>query len=274
MALMKSLIHTLIRKSVPFKARVRWHQWKRRREWKRNPLPWATARGLTEDFPCVLNARTSPLHRATSGPQAGTSEGKERNLALGCAEVDGLVIGPGEVFSFCRTVGPTTAKRGFVPGLEMHDQEFTKSPGGGLCQLANMLFGLSVDADAEIIERHRHSFDLFADMDRTVPFGFGATVFYNHVDFQFKNTLSQPILLRVWIEDRELHGEVRTANCPGWRMRVLETGHRFFRENGDIWRENHLWKQKVMIDGSECPREPLISTRAMVLYPADHLIQS
>lgn len=269
---MQSFIKTLVRKAVPFEIRVRWHQWKRHFDWKLHPLPWATGRGLAEDFSCVLNARTSPLHRATSGPQAGTSEGKERNLALGCAEVNGLVIGPGEVFSFCRTVGPTTARRGFVPGLEMHDQEFTRSPGGGLCQLANLVFALSVDADAEIIERHRHSFDLFPDIDRTVPFGFGATVFYNHVDFQFRNTLTQPILLRVWIEGRELHGEVRTAACPGWRMRVWETGHRFFRENDAIWRENQLWKQKIMIDGTACPKEPLIATRAMVLYPADHLL--
>lgn len=271
---MKTPVRTLARKAVPFGARVRWHQWKRHLDWKRNPLPWATGRGFAKDFPCVLDERSSPLHRATSGPQAGTSEGKERNLALGCARVDNLVIGPGEVFSFCRTVGPTTAKRGFVPGLEMHDQEFTRSPGGGLCQLANLLFGLCVGADAEIIERHRHSFDLFPDTDRTVPFGFGATVFYNHIDFQFRNTLPQPILLRVWIDGRQLRGEVRTASCPGWRMRVEETGHRFFRLANEVWRENHLWKQKVMTDGSASPREPLFYTRAKVLYQADHLVES
>lgn len=268
---MKTLIRLMARKAVPFAARVRWHQTLRHLDWKLHPHPWSNTRDNLGDFPCVIDERSSPLHRVSAGGM--TSEGKERNIALGAQAVDLLVIAPGEVFSFCRTVGPTTRKRGFVPGLEMHDQELTRSPGGGLCQLANLIFGLAVHADAEIVERHRHSFDLFPDAERTVPFGFGATVFYNHVDFQFRNTLDQALLLHTWIEDERLHGQIRTATDPGWRMRVVETGHRFFRENGAIYRENHLWRQKVASDGTEQPMTPLFSTKAQVLYPAEHLLE-
>jgi vancomycin resistance protein VanW len=264
----------LARQAVPFGLRVRWHQWRRHREWALHPLPWATGRGRVEDFPHVIDHRSSPLRRAEHGPQAGTAEGKERNLALGGAAVDGLIVAPGEVFSFCRTVGPTTRARGFVPGLEMHDEAFTRSPGGGLCQLANLLLGLAVASDTEIVERHRHSFDLFPDVDRTVPFGFGATVFYNHVDFQFRNRLPQPLLFRVWLAEGRLHGEARVASCPGWRIRVLETGHRFYRENDVVYRENTLWTQKVTRDGVELPPELLFTNHARVLYPADHLVES
>jgi vancomycin resistance protein VanW len=271
---MKTLLRAIARKATPFGARVRWHQARRHIEWKLHPLPWATLRGNPDDFPCVMDERSSPLHRVTAGSQGLTSEGKETNIALGSKAVNGLVIAPGEVFSFCRTIGPTTRRRGFVPGLEMHDQELTRSPGGGLCQLANLLFALAVHADAEIVERHRHSFDLFPDADRTVPFGFGATVFYNHVDFQFRNTLDQPLLLHTWIENERLHGQIRLPSDPGWRMRVVETGHRFFRENGSIYRENHLWKQRVLTDGSELEKQALFSTRATVLYPAEHLLES
>ncbi len=269
---MKSLIRGIVRNALPFSARARWHRTMRRLDWKLHPLPWATARGNPDDFPCVMDERSSPLHRVSAGGM--TSEGKERNIALGALAVDLLVIPPGGVFSFCRAVGPTTGKRGFVPGLEMHDQELTRSEGGGLCQLANLIFGLAVHADAEIVERHRHSFDLFPDADRTVPFGFGATVFYNYVDFQFRNTLDQALLLHTRVEGGRLHGQIRTAADPGWRMRVVETGHRFFRENGSIYRENHLWKQKVGPDGTEHPRLPLFSTKAQVMYPADHLLEN
>jgi vancomycin resistance protein VanW len=268
------MIRTLARKAVPFGARVRWHQALRHLHWRLHPLPWATSRAELAAFPCVMEQRSSPLHRVSAGPGALTSEGKEQNIALGVKAVDGLVIGPGEVFSFCRTVGPTTRARGFVAGLEMHDQELTRSPGGGLCQLANLLFGLAIGVDAEIVERHRHSFDLFPDVDRTAPFGFGATVFYNHVDFQFRNTLARPVLLHTWIEDRQLHGQARMPECPGWRMRVVETGHRFCREGSDVFRENQLWKQRILSDGTEQPRVPLFTTKAKVLYPADHLIEA
>lgn len=204
----------------------------------------------------------------------GVADGKETNIALGASAVDRIVVGPGEVFSFCRTVGPPTRRRGFVPGLEMHDREFTYAEGGGLCQLANLLFGLAVHADAEIVERHRHSFDLFPDTDRTVPFGFGATVFYNHVDFRFRNTLDQRLLLRTWIEGDRLRGEARLERCPGWRIRVAEAGHRFFREDGAIWRENRLLRCRVSTNGGEDEPVPLIANRAKVLYPAEHLLES
>jgi vancomycin resistance protein VanW len=269
---MNSFLRASYRKIVPFALRVRLQQTKRHLHWRLHPLPWATQHADPADFPCIIDERSSPLHRVTAGSQGLTSEGKEKNIALGSAAIDGIVIAPGEVFSFCRVIGPTTCKRGYVPGLEMHDQELTRSPGGGLCQLANLLFAMAVHADAEIVERHRHSFDLFPDADRTVPFGFGATVFYNHVDFQFRNTLDQPLMLHTWVEDERLHGQVRLPQCPGWRMRVVETGHRFYRENGLIYRENQLWKQRVLIDGIEQARAPLFSTKAQVLYPADHLI--
>ena len=145
---------SLVRHLVPFGARVRLHQARRHLEWKLRPLPWAVERGNPADFPCVMDERSSPLHRVTAGSQGLTSDGKETNIALGSKAIDGLVIAPCEVFSFCRTIGPTTARRGYVPGLEMHDQELTRSPGGGLCQLANLLFALAVHADAEIVERH------------------------------------------------------------------------------------------------------------------------
>jgi hypothetical protein len=94
------------------------------------------------------------------------------------------------------------------------------------------------------------------------------------VDFQFRNTLDQPLVLHTWVEGARLFGQIRIPRCPGWRVRVVETGHRFFRENGVIYRENHLWKQRVSSDGTEQERVPLFSTKAQVLYPAEHLLES
>ena len=257
---------------LPFSIRVRCHRMRRHLHWRLHPLPWALMRGSPDSFPFVLEERSSPLHRAGLAP--GTTEGKRTNVSLGAAAVDGLVVRPGEVFSFCRTVGPTTRRRGYAPGLEMHDQQFTKAHGGGLCQLSNLLFGLAVYADAAIVERHRHSFDLFPDTDRSVPFGFGATVFYNHVDFQFRNTLEQPMLLRTWIDSDVLRGQVRLTHDPGWRVRVVEEGHRFFREHGEIFRENRLLRQRINASGEESAPVLLLASKARVLYPAEHLVDS
>lgn len=81
------------------------------------------------------------------------------------------------VFSFTRSVGPSTRSRGYLPALEFRDGQTVTAVGGGLCQLANLIVLLGIEAGLEIVERHRHSLDLFPDAERTAPFGCGATVF-------------------------------------------------------------------------------------------------
>jgi vancomycin resistance protein VanW len=82
-----------------------------------------------------------------------------------------------------------------LPALEFRDGETVTAVGGGLCQLANLLVLLGIEAGMEILERHRHSLDLFPDADRTAPFGCGATVFYNYVDLRLRNVMDFPLLL-------------------------------------------------------------------------------
>ena len=65
--------------------------------------------------------------------------------------------------------------------------------GGGLCQLANMLYWLALHTPLVIKERHHHSFDLFPDDRRVIPFGTGTSVFYNYVDLQFYNPTAQSV---------------------------------------------------------------------------------
>src|SRR5260370_34676795 len=92
----------------------------------------------------------------------------------------------------------------------------------------------------KVVERHRHGLDLFPDHQRTVPFGCGATVFYNYADLRFENPLPQPVLLRCRIERRCLVGQLLTVDDPGWTVEVYEVGHRFFQEGDMRMRENRI----------------------------------
>lgn len=243
----------------------------RRAHWLLRPQAWAVVRGDSRSFPRLLAGRESPLQRADTGGLAAHTAEKTRNLELACAKVNGLVIGPGELFSFCRTVGPTTRRRGYLPALEMHDGTMSASVGGGLCQLANLLFALAVAVNAEVIERHRHSLDLFPDTGRDVPFGFGATVFYNYVDFQFRNRLPFPVLLEVNVRPPVLAGAIRAAEALPFTVRVEETDHAFYRRDGAVWRRNKVWREVTAADGA-VTRELLLANDCKVLYPADHLV--
>ncbi|OPZ84445.1 MAG: Vancomycin B-type resistance protein VanW [bacterium ADurb.Bin429] len=255
-----------------FGLRVMVHQLRRYAEWLLHPRPWAVGRGKLDEYPVLAVERSSPLQRAPDGAISSYCAEKTRNLRLACAKVDGLVIAPGEVFSFCRAVGPTTRQAGYLPALELRDGALGPAVGGGLCQLANLLFLLAVQVNAEIIERHRHSYDLFRDVGRTVPFGCGATVFYNYVDFQFRNTLPFPLLLRAAVEPPELHSALYAREPLPFTATIVETDHRFFRRDGDIYRANRLWRDVAWHDG-HTTHELLFENECRVLYDAEDLVE-
>ena len=117
-----------------------------------------------------------------------------------------------------------------------------------------------------ITERHRHGLDLFRDHERTVPFGCGATVFFNYEDMRFENPLPQPVLLRLRIEGRSLAVEIRGRDDPGWWVEIYETEHRFFREGGQWMRENRIRRRFVLPDGSTLLDQEVAHNRGRVLY--------
>jgi len=116
------------------------------------------------------------------------------------------------------------------------------------------------------VERHRHGLDLFPDHQRTVPFGCGATIFYNYADLRFENPLPQRVLLQLRIEQRTLVAELWTENDPGWTVEVYEVDHRFFRE-GDAWmRENRIRRRFRLPDGTVLLDQEVAHNRGRVMY--------
>ena len=228
-----------IRERIPRELRV---ELARLRRWPRLVIAgrrFATARGGA-DFEHVLATHASPLSRPGTTPDPRLQAGKETNVRVAASRLDGLLIDPGRVLSFHRMVGWPSTWRGFAIGLELHDGEMAEGIGGGACQVANLLYYLALCAGMTIVERHRHSLDLFPDSDRRVPFGCGATVFYNWADLRFANPLDTPVALRLGIADGQLVGELRAPADPGYRIEVYEVDHRFFERDGERFRENRI----------------------------------
>src|SRR5690606_11218439 len=97
------------------------------------------------------------------------------NLRLAAASLDGVLLRPGERLSFWRLVGPPTRRRGFVEGLVLNQGALSVGVGGGLCQMTNLLYWMTLHTPLTVVERWRHSYDVFPDEGRTQPFGSGAT---------------------------------------------------------------------------------------------------
>lgn len=144
----------------------------------------------------------SPLWTATGGAKdRALTAGKVQNLRAALRGLDGIAIGPGEIFSFWRQVGQPTRRRGFVAGRELREGCMIATIGGGLCQLSNALYEAAVDAGLEVVERHRHT--------RIVPGsraaeGRDATVFWNYLDLRLRSDTAFRIEARLTADDLEV----------------------------------------------------------------------
>ena len=115
-----------------------------------------------------------------------------RNIELACEKLDGIVLQPGEVFSFNEALGGLTAEAGFAVAPVNPDDEATAEMGGGVSQVASTLYTGSLFALLETVERTNHPF--------AVPFIQPGTDAYvanadngSGPDLKFRNTRGEPI---------------------------------------------------------------------------------
>lgn len=192
---------------------------------------------------------------------------KVQNLRLAAAQIDGLLIRPGEEFSFCRLVGRTSARKGYLDGMLLDNGKAKTGVGGGICQLANLLHWMVLHTRLVVTERSEHSFDPFPDKGRVLPWGVGCAIYYNYVDLRFRNDTDLTFQLRVTVGERYLEGEIRADRRPPHSYSVYARDESFIR-HGDRWfRRNEIWRDVIDRRSGDRLRAELVKTNcALVTY--------
>ncbi|TND08423.1 MAG: vancomycin resistance protein [Bacteroidetes bacterium] len=198
-----------------------------------------------EKLPYRVKKHSSVLLRKLQGVEMEWQRNKVKNLALAIAKIDGILIRPGEKFSFCKLVGRPTKRKGYLPGMEISFGEARAGTGGGICQIANLVHWLVIHSPLTVTERHHHSYDVFPDEGRILPFGSGAAVFYNYLDYQFTNNTPWTFQLRLWLSDKCLEGELRVNVELHFSYHVFEMKHRFVQIGSEYFRQNEIWRKKI-----------------------------
>ena len=193
---------------------------------------------------------------------------KVTNLRIAAAKINSLLIRPGETFSFWQVVGNPTARRGFLEGLVLENGQIGKGVGGGLCQMGNLIYWMALHTPLTVTERWRHSFDVFPDEARVLPFGSGATLAYNYIDLQLRNDTTQTFQLNIWLSASDLHGEFRTDAPQVERFEVREQEHLIRHEPwGGYSRHNRIVRQVFsVVDGTLLREEPVTENHALMMY--------
>ena len=180
-------------------------------------------------------------------------ENKAENIKLACSKMDGLIIAPGETFSFWHYVGKTSKKNGFAEGRVIINGKLVSGVGGGLCNLANTINLLVMESPMTVTEIHHHSDALAPDPGgKRVPYSAGTSVNYNFIDYRFRNDTDQPVQLCTWCDGDSLCAELRTTKEYPNTYRIVEEGHHFHKEeNGKYYRISKIYRETVSRETGE-----------------------
>ena len=139
--------------------------------------------------------------------------------------------------------------------------------GGGLCQLSNLIFWMTLHTPLTVVERYRHSHDVFPDADRTQPFGSGATCAYPHRDLMIRNDTDQDFQLCLQVGETHLEGAWRAMRPPQVHYRILERDARIDQAPwGGYIRHNALYRQIEDLEGHLLEEEFLFTNDAIMMY--------
>lgn len=195
------------------------------------------------------------------------------NLKIAAQAISGIVIHPKQTFSFCQLVGRPTVKKGYVEGMELSFGKARGGIGGGICQIANMIHWLVLHSPLQVVQRSQHSFDPFPDNGCVLPFGSGAAVFYNYIDYQFYNPTEHHFQINLWFSDKNLEGELRCNHDLNYVYHVYEQNHKFIKIAQAYYRQNEIWrKQCEKYKSGEIIKTECISKNfARVMYTPTHI---
>ncbi len=238
----------------------------REAQWRLRPSLFRISRSSAA-LPFEIAVHTSPLFRNLPGVDHGLQVNKVVNLRLAAERLDGIVLAPGRRLSFWHEVGPPTYRRGFLDGLVLACGRIGTGVGGGLCQMTNLLYWMTLHTPLSVLERWRHGYDVFPDVDRKQPFGSGATCAWPSLDLQIGNPTPHPFRLSIRVTGETLEGRW-TSTEPG-RMDywIEEREHSIsFEYPGVYVRRNELWRMERNTATSEVFESLVAKNSALMTY--------
>lgn len=220
-----------------------------------------------EKLPNVISSRSINLIKKGKGIDPVLQENKATNINLASNKINGIVIHPGEVFSFWKTLGNTTKRKGYREGRVIMGDKLEPGVGGGLCNLANTIHWLVLHSPLDVTEFHSHSDALAPDHGKREPFSSGTSVCYNSIDYRFKNNTDQNIQLLLWCDDEKLHGELRSEKEFPWRYELVEENHCFKKEGDKYYRNSKIYREVIDKETNNILKKELVlDNHSEVMY--------
>ena len=141
---------------------------------------------------------------------SGSSYNRINNVKLAAQHIDGVILEPGDSFSYNQTVGQRTKANGFLEAGAYANGQVVQEVGGGICQVSSTLYYCTLISNLKITARTNHYFTV-----GYIEPGMDATVSWGAPDFQFKNNRTFPIKLRAYVSNGSLTVEIWGTDVDG-----------------------------------------------------------
>lgn len=138
------------------------------------------------------------------------------NIQLASQYIDDYLMAPGDIFSFNKVVGKTTAEKGYREAPVIYAGEFVPGLGGGICQVSSTLYNAALMADLEIVERLNHGRPV-----SYLPLGRDATIAYGYIDLKFRNDRHHHLLITTEVTPGTLLVRIFGDKDPEKRIEIM-----------------------------------------------------
>lgn len=131
---------------------------------------------------------------------AGSPKNRVYNIKRALQQFSGVIIKPGEEFSFVQYLGEVDGTTGYLPELVIRNNKTEPEFGGGICQVSSTVFRAAIYSGLKITERRNHSYAV----QYYKPYGMDATIYIPRPDFKFLNNTPGAIFMQPEISGSDL----------------------------------------------------------------------
>ncbi len=135
---------------------------------------------------------------------AGSHAGRIKNINVGMSRYNGVLIKPGEIFSFNDHLGPVDGQHGFVQELVIKAEGTVPDYGGGLCQVSSTAYQAALFAGFPIVERTNHSYAV-SYYAQILGYGLDGTIYPGVHDVKFKNDSPAAVVVQAYTEGTQAY---------------------------------------------------------------------
>ncbi len=226
----------------------------------------------TKHLPYEQFAQDSLMLNENSGFDMKYQFNKVHNLKLAAKKIDGLLIRPGEVFSFCYAVRKADQKEPYRDGLSLVNGQITGEYGGGLCQFSNLLYWMFLHTPLTVIERHGHEVEAIPPTETDYLAGIDATVAEGWLDLKVKNNTAHTYQIAIRFDRSTMYGQILSDSEKCFDYEIYNEGLHYTREGGKIIEKAQVRRRCTSRFTGQAEDEKLYDNTCIIDYPLpDHI---